>query len=163
MLEEQPRGDHDPRLTSVPPLLAWRRGTGPGTFVEFGRKRNQPLNKWPDFRNDRLQTLLFLPQIRSGRTRGGDRRESVSEESGQWHGLHVIPERDCLTTDVFALRCNSSCTIATRDEGAALRRPRYDRRMPVGSSRSAVAQRHFAMATAAKLVDREYPWRACVG
>src|SRR5262245_5925479 len=104
---------------------------------------------------------LCLPQIRSGRTRGGDRRESASEGSGRRHELHVIPEHPCLTTDVFALRCSSPCTIASRDEGAVLRRPRYDRRIPVGSSRSAVRHRHFAMAIAAKLVDREYPWRAC--
>src|SRR5215510_5012714 len=35
---------------------------------------------------------LSLPPIRSGRTRGGDRRESASEESGRRHELHVIPE-----------------------------------------------------------------------
>src|SRR5262245_39642826 len=102
-----------------------------------------------------------LPQIRFGCIRGGDRRESASEESVRRHELHVIPEYPCPTTDVFALRCSSLCTIATRDEGAFLLRPRYGRRIPVGSSRSAVRHRHFAMATAAKLVDREYPWRAC--
>src|SRR6185295_15138313 len=59
---------------------------------------------------------VSLPQIRSGRTGGGDRRESASEESGRRHELHVIPEHLCLTTDVFALRCNSSCTTATRYE-----------------------------------------------
>ena len=87
--------------------------------------------------------VVSLPQIRSGRTGGGDHRESASEESGRRHELHVIPEHLCLTTDVFALHCNSSCTIATRDEGAALRRPRYDRPIPVGSTRSPVRHRHF--------------------
>ena len=72
-----------------------------------------------------------------------ERNHQGSEESGQRHELHVLPERPYPTTDVFALRCNSSCTIATRDEGAALRRPRYDRRIPIGSSRSAVRHRHL--------------------
>src|SRR4029453_18549020 len=78
---------------------------------------------------------LSLPPIRSGRTRGGDHRESAWEESGRRHERRGIPEHPCLTKVVFALLCNCSCTIATRDEGAAPQRPRYDRRIPVGWSR----------------------------
>jgi outer membrane protein len=35
--------------------------------------------------------------------------------------------------------------MLSSDEGAVLRRPRYDRRIPVGLSRSAVRHRHFAI------------------
>lgn len=59
--------------TSVPPLFAWRRNTGFGTFVEFGRQGDHALNQGADFWNDALQTphfrefgdtnILFLPLV----------------------------------------------------------------------------------------------------
>ena len=59
--------------TSVPPLFAWRRNTGFGALVEFGRQRDHALNQGADFWNDGLQTphfrefgdtkILFLPLV----------------------------------------------------------------------------------------------------
>jgi hypothetical protein len=60
-------------------------------------------------------------------------------------------------TGVFGHDCNIRHMLEADAEDAARQTPAYGRGIPVGSTRSAFHNSHFAMVTAARSADPEYP------
>ncbi len=100
---------------------------------------------------------LSLPETNSGRIGGAIRpklAQPIYDRMTQWRAKQASP---CPKTGAFGCDCNNRHKLEADAEDAARQTPGYGQGTPVGSTRSASHNNHFAMVTVAPLADPECP------
>src|SRR3981189_2499259 len=149
------------------PSRSWSEiGNGPSARTDCEPLRHGAEAKTGDLRKDepypvaplattrqfldhlRVDRGLCLPQIKPEHIGDAVHPESEGTESVPLSRQHVISARPCSTTSECARHYCSPCRTAAHGADGVRRRPRYDRGIPCGSSRSTVLRMRFARVNA---------------